>query len=509
MSRSYPPTTAQLADPLTKAFARTPDGVIVYEALRDAAGQITDFTIVDFNPAGQITAGLPETIFFRGQRLLTAYPTGQALFRDFVAVVETGQPFRYDYQYGITGIWYQLTASQLGDGLFVLIRDISAQRNAEAELGRQHKLADAQARQLRATLDSSLNGIVALTAVRDETGRIVDFTLSMINAAFEQITATPAEKALGGSLLTLFPGNIETGFFDAYARVVTTGTTEQLTQHYDDGSLEAWFEVCAVQSGPDGVVVTFMDVTQSKLYEQRLKRSNQDLERFAFVASHDLQEPLRKIQSFSDLLRNTHADRLTDTGNDFLIRIQSAAARMQLLIKDLLIFSRIAEQSAVLVPVSLDKIVREVLADLDMTITEKQATVRAEPLPVIPGDALQLRQLFQNLLTNALKFNRPGVAPVVQIAARPATPDDKPKELRGSFIVLTVSDNGIGFAPEYREKIFQLFQRLHTRDQFAGTGIGLSICQKVAENHGGQITATSQPDQGATFAVLLPIHNEQ
>ncbi len=282
-----------------------------------------------------------------------------------------------------------------------------------------------------------------------------------------------------------------------------------MTQYYNSGDLEAWFEVSAVQSGANSVVVTFMDVTQSKLYEQRLKRSNEDLERFAFVASHDLQEPLRKIQSFSDLLQKTHADLLTDSGKDLLIRMHGAASRMQILIKDLLVFSRVSNQPVTLVPVPLDEIVSEVLSDLDIVIAEKQATISIGPMPVIQGDALQLRQLVQNLLANALKFSRPGIPPRVQITARPATISDKPKELRGQFIVLTVSDNGIGFAPEYRDKIFQLFQRLHTRDQYAGTGIGLSICQKVAENHGGQISAASQPGQSATFNVLLPVIGNQ
>jgi signal transduction histidine kinase len=371
----------------------------------------------------------------------------------------------------------------------------SSQPNTQTELTRQ----------LRATLDASLNGIVALDAVWNESGEITDFRLTMVNKAFEKLTNTPAEKALGASLLTLFPGNIETGFFDAYCRVTLTGEPEQLTQYYNSGDLEAWFEVSAVQAGPSRLVITFMDVTQSKLYEKRLQRSNQDLERFAFVASHDLQEPLRKIQAFSDLLRTTHADSLTDDGKDLLTRMQGAAGRMQILIRDLLVFSRVSNQPAELMAVSLDKIVREVLADLDMTIAEKHATVTVGPLPVIRGDALQLRQLVQNLLTNALKFSRSGVAPVVQISARLASAQDKPRELRGRFIVLTVSDNGIGFAPEHRDHIFQLFQRLHTRDKYAGTGIGLSICQKVAENHGGQISASSQPGQGATFEVLLPV----
>jgi signal transduction histidine kinase len=362
-----------------------------------------------------------------------------------------------------------------------------------------------QAQQLRATLDASLNGIVAMTARRDETDQIVDFQITTINLAFERLTNTPAAKALGASLLTLFPGNVETGFFDAYRRVVLTGEPEQLTQYYNSGDLEAWFEVSAVRQGQEGVVVTFMDVTQSKLYEQRLQRSNQDLERFAYVASHDLQEPLRKIQTFSDLLQTSQAENLTGSGPDLLKRIQAAANRMQQLIKDLLAFSRFTNREMAFAPVLLHQITTEVLTDLEEEVRRQQARIDLGPLPVIAGDALQLRQLMQNLLTNALKFARPDQPPHIRVLARPATIHDKPKELRGQFVVIEVTDNGIGFEPAFRDKIFQLFQRLHGPDKYPGTGIGLAICQKVAENHGGQISAQSTPGQGTTFSVLLPV----
>ncbi len=205
MTESTSPTTAQLARFLLSTLTNSLDGVIVYEALRDATGQIIDFTIVGFNPAGKRTAGLPADRFFEGQQLLTAYPAGQTIFNNYVSVVETGQPFRFDYQYQITGIWYQLTATKLGDGLFVMIRDISTQRKAEAEVARQQQAADEQNSHLRATLDASLNGIVAMAAIRNEGGKITDFRITMVNTAFGRLTNTTADKAIGNTLLTLFP----------------------------------------------------------------------------------------------------------------------------------------------------------------------------------------------------------------------------------------------------------------------------------------------------------------
>ncbi len=364
-------------------------------------------------------------------------------------------------------------------------------------------------RQLRAMLDASINGIVALRAICDDADQVIDFEVTMVNVAFEQITKVPAETAIGASLLTMFPSHTETGFFDAYRQVIITGKPVQLMRYYNSGGLEAWFDISAMPSGPAELVVTFTDMTEQKRYEQQLKRSNKDLERFALVTSHDLQEPLRKIQSFSDLLKSSQGNVLSESGLNLLTRMQHAAGRMQVLIQDLLVYSRISSQPAMLTSVSLQTVVTDVLTDLELTIAEKQATVSVGTLPMVQGDALQLRQLVQNLLTNALKFSRPDVPPVVEITARPASKEDLPGDLPCSFTVLTVSDNGIGFAPEDSDKIFQLFQRLHTREQFAGTGIGLSICQKVVENHGGHIIAHSRPGTGATFEALLPVSTKQ
>lgn len=240
-----------------------------------------------------------------------------------------------------------------------------------------------------------------------------------------------------------------------------------------------------------------------------LSRSNDSLQRFAYVASHDLQEPLRKIQQFGDLIKTDHAlvsgDALT-----YVDRMQSAARRMSALIKDLLSFSQLAHRQEVWLPVSLNKVMEEVLADLELIIQETGAQVTVEPLPTVVGDPLQLGQLMQNLLSNALKFQRPGVAPLIEVKAQLVLPTQLPpsvKPIRSAqfYHHLDVRDNGIGFDEQYVERIFQVFQRLHRKHEYAGTGIGLSICERVVTNHGGALTATSQPGQGAVFSVYLPI----
>ncbi len=225
-----------------------------------------------------------------------------------------------------------------------------------------------------------------------------------------------------------------------------------------------------------------------------LARSNRDLEEFAYVASHDLQEPLRKILSFSDLLAESLGAELPSDAADYLGRMRLSTRRMQSLINDLLAFSRVSLSAQRFGAVPLASAVREALADLDVRVRETGATVDVGALPEVDGDWFQLRQLFQNLLGNALKFVRPGVPPLVRVRAADV---DGACEVR-------VSDNGPGFDVKYLDRIFKPFQRLHPAGAYEGTGIGLAICRKIVERHHGVLTAESAPGEGATFIVTLP-----
>jgi signal transduction histidine kinase len=233
---------------------------------------------------------------------------------------------------------------------------------------------------------------------------------------------------------------------------------------------------------------------------QELQRSNRELQEFAFVASHDLQEPLRKIRTFADLLREEHGAGLDDEAQHYLGRMQQAATRMSRLISDLLTFSRVSTKARPFEPVALDDVLREALDDLDMVIQDTGADVQAVPLPRIEADPIQMRQLFQNLVGNALKFHRPDVSPEVRI--RPVPADDD------ANVAIEVADNGIGFDPKYAERIFVPFQRLHTRGEYDGTGIGLAVVRRIVERHGGAVTVESEEGQGTTFVVTLPRHHD-
>jgi signal transduction histidine kinase len=234
----------------------------------------------------------------------------------------------------------------------------------------------------------------------------------------------------------------------------------------------------------------------------RLEQSNRELQDFASVASHDLQEPLRKIQAFGDRLRKRFAAQLGPDGQDYLDRMHSAASRMATLIDDLLTFSRVTTKAQPFAPVDLSHVVNEVLADLETRVESSGGRVEIEhPLPTVEADALQMRQLFQNLIANGLKFRRPDMPPVVRVRAAILPPQNG----SGPMCEIRVADNGIGFDEKYLDRIFNVFQRLHGRNEYEGTGIGLAVVRKIAERHGGRVTAHAHEGEGATFVITIPV----
>jgi PAS domain S-box-containing protein len=254
---------------------------------------------------------------------------------------------------------------------------------------------------------------------------------------------------------------------------------------------------------PRGYVASIRDQTENqqaemalRQYAARLERSNRDLEDFAFIASHDLQEPLRKVRAFGDLLLNTYQKQLDERGADYVDRMVVAAVRMQKMLDSLLAYSRVSTRGQPFEMVDLNTVAAAALEDLENRIKVTGGQVEIEPLPAIQGDPQQLEMVFLNLIGNGLKFHAPGVPPLVRVRAN----------LRQDGMVdIIVSDNGVGFSMEFAERLFQPFQRLHGRSAFEGSGVGLAICRKIAERHGGSIRGDSPPGEGAIFVVTLPV----
>ena len=254
---------------------------------------------------------------------------------------------------------------------------------------------------------------------------------------------------------------------------------------------------------PVGFVKVIRDISERHTTELRLQdlhTANREMEQFIHIASHDLREPLRKLQSFNSLLLSEEGDQLSEQARGYLKNMTAATQRMQELLSSLLTLTRVTSQGQAFKPVDLNQVLRDVCNDLAVLINESGADVQIEPLCEMHGDAAQLRQLFQNLISNGIKYVKPGGTPVVQVSQVVSqNPDD---------VTLVVQDNGIGFDPQFREKIFGVFQRLHGRDKYSGAGVGLSICRKICERHGGQVSAQSQGGEGARFTVTLPMKHD-
>lgn len=329
-------------------------------------------------------------------------------------------------------------------------------------------------------------------------------------------------------MIRLLPGTVSSGLFASMVNVLETGEPLRCEVPYHYDGMDITVDMLIAQQ-TDGILFSALDITsvvrsrqQLQQLNLELERSNESLRQFAYIASHDLQEPLRKVQTFSELLSNQFGPQLGDEGMSLLNRSQASALRMSQLIRDLLAYSRIGGTRDRFQLVSLDTVLERVINTVQETIAATGAVVSLEALPTLWGDASQLEQVFQNLLANALRYRKSDQPPHITITSRTVGQADLPSGLLSpalageskpdecQFWEISVADNGIGFEEKYLDKIFDVFQRLHGRLEYGGgTGIGLAICQKIINAHKGILTARSKPGQGATFLVYLPVKHQK
>jgi len=374
-------------------------------------------------------------------------------------------------------------------GVFAAARDITERKRAEGAL----RQANAYNRSL---LEASLDPLVAI----GPDGKITD-----VNGATEAATGFARAALIGTDFSDYFtePEKARAG----YQKVFREGFVRDypLELRNRDGRVTSVHYNASVYRDEGGQAIGIFaaarDVTERKRAEEKiqrytedLRRSNQELEHFAYVASHDLQEPLRSVSSFSQLLARRYQDKLDADAHEFIGFIVEGAMRMQTLINDLLSYSRVGTRGIPFTPVDCEEIVRTAKENLDATIAESGALFTHDPLPTVSGDPTQLTQIFQNLFSNAIKFRRPEEAPRIHVSAA----------RQDSAWRFSVRDNGIGIEPRYFDRIFIIFQRLHGREDYPGTGIGLAVCKKIVERHGGRIWVDSEPGKGTTFHFTIP-----
>jgi PAS domain S-box-containing protein len=347
-----------------------------------------------------------------------------------------------------------------------------------------------------------------------------DYTITRFNGAFEHLTGLSSEHVINRKLDILFP-EARTQEIMNYIRETTQHgeqwETVEIPIKNADGSVKIVLWNSANIYGPDGkemvsTIAQGQDITERKRAEEalrganqklkrtlaELKRSNTDLQQFAYVASHDLQEPLRMVASYTQLLEERYKDKLDTDAKEFIHFAVDGALRMQSLINDLLSYSLVGARQKPIKPTDCNALLSQVLANLSVTIEQNNVIITTDDLPTVMADASQMQGLFKNLVGNAIKF-RSGDAPRVHISA---------KQYRNKWL-FSVQDNGLGIDPQYNDKIFLIFQRLHSKEEYPGTGIGLSICKRIVERHGGKIWVDSNVGKGSTFYFTLPLKREE
>lgn len=500
----------------------------LHEILYDKAGRAVDYRILEVNPAFERLTGMRRDQVI-GRRIRELAPgLDPAWIEREADVAETGQSMHFEDYSTLLDKYFEVFVYRTGDGQVATLSEDVTDRYRS-----QKALEESEAR-LRRLVEANIIGIV----YADAEGNIAvanDAFLDMLGysrADFEAgqvnwLQVTPPEY---------HPAD-EKGVAEANARGACTPYEKEYLRK--DGSRVPVLIGYAYFPGAQAPYIAFvLDLTDQKAAEnaaavaagaaakaaeaansaaaeareyagrleqtnarlgaanRELARANRELNDFAFVASHDLQEPLRKIQAFGERLNRNLSGKLDEESQDYLARMLNASSRMRNMINDLLALSRVTTRAQPFVTVDLNEVAMDVLSDLEIRVQAANGVVEISDLPVVQGDPIQMHQLLQNLIVNAIKFHKPDIPPMVRVYSDCTSEEQS--------VRITVEDNGIGFEETYLERIFQPFQRLHSFGQYEGSGMGLAICRKIVERHGGTITARSQPEQGSTFIVTLP-----
>jgi two-component system sensor kinase FixL len=476
-------------------FETMVEGFALEELVYDEQSQALDSRFHEMNPAFERMMGIPRDrmIGRRASELMNGVKS--PWIDDFAKAVQSGRPVRVEQYSQLAGKYLEALINPIEGNYFtVLTSDVTDRRKS------QEALRQSEAR-LRRLVDSNIIGII----YADDQGHI-----TLANDAFLNITGYTRDDFEAGQVnwLNMTPPEYRLVEEKAIAEANERGACTPYQKEYirRNGSRVPVLIGYAYFTESVPLYICFViDLTPQKQAEEvvrqyatRLEQSNRELQDFAFVASHDLQEPLRKIQAFGERLNGRSADKLDKDSRDYLERMLNAAGRMRAMINDLLALSRVTTQGHPFQQVNLNEVVGEVISDLETRIERTGGMVEVSDLPTLEADPLQMHQLLQNLVGNGLKFHKKDQQPRVRLYADCAK--------GGRQVMIYIEDHGIGFEEQYMERIFQPFQRLHGINQYEGSGMGLAICRKIVERHSGTITARSNPGEGATFIITLPVH---
>ncbi|MGE5847177.1 MAG: ATP-binding protein, partial [Ignavibacteria bacterium] len=410
------------------------------------------------------------------------------LFRIFGRVAQTGMPEKFENYRADSGKWVSVSAYSPRGGYFVaIINDITAEKKSLIEL---KKLSSAVEQSPASVVITDLNGVI-----------------QYVNPKFTEVSGYAYNEAIGKNPRILKSGKTPEHIYVNLWKMISTGNEWKGELFNKKKNGELFWEYISISpiKNESGAITHYVavkeDITEQKQTARNLeealievKRSNKDLEQFAYTASHDLQEPIRMIKSYAQLLEMQNKEDFSKDGQEFINYITEGASRMQQLINDLLKYSRVSTTGKSFEEVDCNVVLKDVLEDLKFLILEENAVLEIGNMPIVKGDRTQLRQLFQNLIQNAIKF-KCEKNPEIKIRS----------EIKDKYWLFSIKDNGIGIDPKFHERIFTIFQRLHSREKYQGTGVGLAICKKIIERHGGQIFVESELNKGAVFYFTIPM----
>ena len=511
---------------LDSVLDTTPNSIVVYDAVYEH-GKVEDFRIIHANK----NTDDPLTVYSRfkvGRTLMKAIPNAveQGIFNHFVEVLTSGKSAEFDFEFenNESVKWYKVSLNKLNSGISASMTDISVIKNSAEKLTELNQFlyqSNEELKNAQSFLQTLIDSSIDMILVYD-----VDLNIIMLNKPAEKeyqlnrasVTMRPMQEIFKQIPATHNLGDFRKALSGKYIHneVVTEIVNEKYFETFYiplNNEKKTYGVLLIIRNISDIVKASAQLAEANKKLErknQQLEQSNQELASFSYVASHDLQEPLRKIQGFSNRIVEIEVENLSTTARDYFERIISAASRMQNLIDALLNFSRTNTQGQNLEVTDLNTIFNEVKFALKENIDDKHAEFQSDVLPTIAVIPVQIHQLFLNIIGNAIKYNKVGISPMVKIKVNVVKSDfDDGAELDPalSYWKISIEDNGIGFEQQYENKILELFQRLHGKAEYSGTGIGLAICKKIVQNHNGILKAIGRPGDGAIFSVYFPVLN--
>lgn len=497
------------AHELNTIFNGSLSGIYSAKVVRNDKGIVSDLIFLRANDAFYKMFSITEESLIGTSLITFSGAVDQSQFIKYAGeVIETGAPANHVLKYDNPERWFTISMVKLEeDVLSITVNDISYQMLATAEIERQKNLLDNILRQ-------SPNGISVTKAIRNEKGDMVDAIAVLMNDACEKLNGVSNQVLLTNTMGTLDPGILSSPLFKSAKELSVGGTFR--TEYFLPLS-GRWLELAVAKMDEDHFINVFTDISATKDAQlqlqktvEELKRLNNNLEDFAYAASHDMKEPIRKIHFFADRLKSELKDTLNEEQTHLFNRLEYATKRMGILIDDLLAYSHVTKGIIDVEEINLNQKIENVLIDLELEIQQKEAHITVSSLPVVKGNRRQLQQLFQNLISNALKYSKPNEKPQIQLSSSIVQGGDlkniaPPEQSEKRFHLIEVRDNGIGFEQKDAERIFNVFTRLHGGKEYRGTGVGLSLVRKVVENHNGFVWAESKVGVGSTFRVLLPV----